>query len=298
MISICIPVYNFKVGKLVNALNQQGKDAGVPFEIIIIDDCSSPKFRKSNKTSCSKYTYILLDENIGRSRIRNLFLKYAKFTNLLFLDCDSVIISNMFLHKYIEEIHTPGFKVVCGGLVCYRNEPPRKFRLRWKYGSIRESCKHTIRNQDPFQYFKNSNFLIEVEILRKIKFDERIAGYGHEDTLFAYKLMKNEIRVKHIENPVLHACKETNSEFLEKTENSIFNLVEILNYVDYDKEFINHVKILKVSNQLSRMYLNIFVKISFIIFKSALKFLLRKGFGGLRALDFYKLGLLKKITPR
>ena len=90
MISICIPVYNFNITSLVNELSNQVNSLNIPCEIIVIDDCSE-NFKRINKIECEKHTYIELSENIGRARIRNLFLKYAKYEYLLFLDCDSLV---------------------------------------------------------------------------------------------------------------------------------------------------------------------------------------------------------------
>jgi len=56
-------------------------------------------FKKINENVCRKEIYIQLDNNIGRAKIRNLFLKYAKYDYLLFLDCDTFIISDDFVAK-------------------------------------------------------------------------------------------------------------------------------------------------------------------------------------------------------
>ena len=93
MLSVCIPVYNFNVTSLVEELSKQVRNLEVQVEIIIIDDCSLEAFRQVNEKACSRETYIKLSENIGRSKIRNLFLEHAANEYLLFLDCDSVVIS-------------------------------------------------------------------------------------------------------------------------------------------------------------------------------------------------------------
>ncbi|MBE9467545.1 MAG: glycosyltransferase [Bacteroidetes bacterium] len=65
MISICIPIYNFNVVNLVNELVRQGKTLNKESEIILIDDCSSTKFRQINELVCKKVKYISLNKNIG-----------------------------------------------------------------------------------------------------------------------------------------------------------------------------------------------------------------------------------------
>ena len=40
MISILIPTYNYNVFPLVKEAHHQGEKAGIPFEILVYDDCS------------------------------------------------------------------------------------------------------------------------------------------------------------------------------------------------------------------------------------------------------------------
>ena len=56
---------------------------------------------------------------------------------------------------------------------------------------------------------------------KKISFNERLSGYGHEDTLFGYELNKNNIQIHHIDNPVLNGHLDTNEAFLLKTEEGL-----------------------------------------------------------------------------
>ena len=74
MISVCIPVFQVEVERLVNELNNQIQNLEV--EIILIDDASDTWIREKN-TDLKVDKYIQLHQNIGRSKIRNLFLKYS-----------------------------------------------------------------------------------------------------------------------------------------------------------------------------------------------------------------------------
>lgn len=249
----------------------------------------------SNEKACRDHTCILLEENIGRSKIRNLFLNYANYDKLLFLDCDSAIISNEFLENYIKEAILNNSGVIYGGLVNDKTEPPRERRLRWKYGIIREGGKASIRERWPYRYFRGNNFLVDRKILEAIKFDEKIVEYGYEDTLFAYRLMKTGIQVRHIDNPVLHSCNEENAEFLRKSEKSVENLVSIIGYAGYDEEFMGNIRLLRVFKRIRKLKLCSIVDLSFMLLNPWLKILLTKGFAGLWLLDFYKLGHLNRI---
>jgi glycosyltransferase involved in cell wall biosynthesis len=273
MITICIPIYNFNVTPLINELSQQAKRVNVPYEIILIDDCSSEEFKQINEQACKKEVYIQLDKNIGRAKIRNLFLKYAKYDNLLFLDCDALIISKDFVSKYIESIRQNKYSIICGGRIYDNTRPGRNQMLRWKYGIKKESQPYNIRILSPNKSFMTNNFLINRKIFEQIQFDERITEYGHEDTLFGYMLKKKGIGITHIDNPVLNGDIENNAEYLGKTEKGIINLIYILSYVDHDNDFIRDVTILNFYKKINAKKLTSLIHVVFICFKPLLKFL-------------------------
>ncbi len=300
MISICIPVYNFNVSQLLYELELQSKNINSQIEIILIDDCSSEEFKIINESSCKKHTYIELKKNIGRAKIRNLFLKYAQFENLLFIDCDSLIVSKEFLSAYLFAIENEN--IICGGTVYTQLRPAKNKILRWKYGMKKESQSFVARNLKPNKSFMTNNFLIGKKILANIKFDERLNDYGHEDTLFGFELKKKNINIKHIENPVMHNHIEDNAEYLQKTEKAIINLISILKYVDFDKDFISDVALLHFYENINPKKITGIIHFFFICFKPLIKFLLIKGYVFLWLFDFYKLGFfiqtLKKQTTQ
>jgi len=286
MISICIPIYNFDIAPLINELSKQALSLEEAYEIILIDDASQ-LFKEKNRIGAQGHTLIELNENVGRAKIRNLFLEHTSFNYLLFLDCDSLICESDFLQKYIDEIaQQPA--VVCGGRI-YRNHPPTKERLlRWKYGVQRESQSAESRRSAPNQSFMTNNFLIQKEVLEAIKFDERIANYGHEDTLFGYELKKKGIEITHIANPILNGDLEENAVYLNKTKEGIVNLVKILNFFDYEEGLIKDVKLLKANFQL-RPFKKL-ILFFFHRFHSNIYERLRSGKVNLYLFDFYKLG--------
>ena len=156
MITICLPVYNFNISTLIKELSKQVKLLNVSYQIIVIDD-KSDQYTAINKNVCKDFTFIELPNNIGRSKIRNLFLNFAQYDYLLFIDCDSLIASHDFLSNYIEVIKNAP-KVVCGGRLYESKCPDRNNRLCWKYGIQRESKPSDIRNKYPNQSFMTKNF--------------------------------------------------------------------------------------------------------------------------------------------
>lgn len=290
MISICIPIYNFDVSELVANLSLQSKSVDIPIEIILIDDASNPAFKALNENFCKQHVYIPLVKNIGRAAIRNLFLSYAKYPYLLFLDCDVIIYSDDFLSNYIKTIQKETNQLVYGGRIYSKSLPERNQMLRWKYGVKKESKPVNIRNQHPNKSFMTNNFIIEKRLFDTIKFDERLVGYGHEDTLFGFELKKRNIKITHIDNPVMDGDLQENRKYIEATEKAISNLIRILKITNYDKDFINDVELLRIYYKFYGV--RHLIKFVFIVLKPILKLSLSAGYVNLYIFDFYKLGNL------
>ena len=292
MLSVCIPVFNCDVSQLVDKINYQADNQKIEFEIILIDDCSNFEFKVKNKslTQINSVKYIQLENNIGRSKIRNLFLKYVSFNNLLFLDCDSQVLTENFVEIYINEIKK-GEKIICGGRIYNTEKPQLNNFLRWNYGIHRECIPAEIRKKNPYQSFMTNNFIVHKTILEQIKFNEKLSDYGHEDTLFGYQLKQNKLKVSHIKNPVNHLFTETNEEFLDKTKQGIRNLIFIQKGIgNYD--FISEVKILKFYSKIKKYYLKIPFQVLLYLTKPLVYFPLKKYGRGLLLFDIYKISIL------
>ncbi|MBK5269856.1 MAG: glycosyltransferase family 2 protein [Bacteroidia bacterium] len=295
MLSVCIPVFNNDITKLVHDLQLQFPAEA---EIILIDDCSDDSFKTQYRNlQNEKIRVVLLNENIGRARIRNLFLKFAQYDNLLFLDSDSMIVQSDFLKKYIKCIQN-NYAVVCGGRIYSTKIEDKKYLLHWKYGVTRESKTEGVRNLQPYRSFMTNNFMIQKKVFQQIHFNDKLTGYGHEDTLIGFELMKAGIRIEHINNPVLHGQLETNKEFLEKTKSSISNLLLILKEVDNDPDFINNVSLLKTFFHFRKKGLYPILYILSPLFIPIVTFIIRSGFINLRLFDLYKLLVLSRMYSK
>lgn len=294
MLSVCIPIYNTDVCALVEGLLKQASSLDVACEVVLIDDCSERFTEENSRLAGINVSYSRLNENIGRSRTRNRFVDGAKYDYLLFLDCDSVLVSPNFLSAYVAEAKK-GERVVCGGRVYTKEPPSQDTILHWTYGVERESKPATVRAQNPNRSFMTNNFMVKKEVLQAIKFDERLSGYGHEDTLFGYELKKNNISIKHIENPVLHGELQTNIEFLEKSEQAIDNLKKVLEFVNYDKTFIEDVTLLRHYYKLKGNLMLFVIKVLFGLRKSGLRKRFLNGYTNMSAFSFYKLGYLAAL---
>lgn len=297
MLSICIPIYNFDVRTLVGDLAQQMSILEQPCELILIDDKSTDAYREINREECSKHLYIELDENIGRSRIRNLFLKYARYDYLLFLDCD-VGVRTDFLAIYCDYFLHHTCDVIFGGLQSDSHKPLASQKLRWKYGNKRESVGSDVREKSPYKFFKTCNFIIKKSVLDEIRFNEKIVGYGHEDTLFAIELEKHKKSIAHIDNAVSHNSNETNQEFLEKTKKSAENLVFIFAHNSNKEDIVLFSKLLYTHFELRKNRILWMFKVFYFCFGIIIEKLLKSGLGNLFLFDIYKLNCLHKAMKK
>ena len=264
MISICIPIYNFDVRELVQDLISQVDN---DIEIILIDDASTNNSIKQVNRDLieDRVVFIELEENIGRSRIRNLFLKYAKNEFLLFLDCDSKIINNQYVKLYKNKLK-PSTQLVCGGRVYDTICPSESQTLRWKYGISRESKTADERKQQPNKSFMTNNFLINRNLFIDNPFDERLTQYGHEDTLLGIELDKKGVKIDHVENPILNIDIETNEVFMIKTEQAIDNLIDIVGFYSDKNALIESISLLKIIQKIEQFRLKWIFRLFYKLF--------------------------------
>lgn len=289
MISVCIPVYNSDVRSLVTALLEQAQHLSTAIEIIVIDDCSSNETKQLNAVLASKISYIENKKNQGRARIRNQFFEIATLPFLLFIDGDSQIISDNFIKNYLDFIENNEIEVLCGASIYQKNKPDRNHLLRWKYSIVRESKSLQERLKNPSLGFKTNNFLIRKTLFEKVKFNESLIGYGHEDTLFGFELAQNKVTVQHIDNPVLNKNLDDNSTFLAKTNEGLKSLLQVLEIIQHNEEFTKNIQLIRIHTHLKK---NPFLKFLLSISMLSLPLLtlcLKKGFFTLRMFDLYKL---------
>lgn len=292
MISICVPIYNHCVVPLVQQLaDQMGHlQASERCEIVCIDDHSSEPFLSQNIGIGNVATYVLLEENIGRARIRNAFLEHAKGDWMLFLDNDSILPDD-FLNRYLPYT-ADRYDVVVGGRVYDSRSDDRLHHLRYLYGTQVESRPASERSRNPYKSFMTNNFMIRRSVFERILFDTRLDKYGHEDTLFGYRLEENKVPILHIVNPVVNGYVETNDEFLQKTVEGVESLATIYGFMQGDSRFCQSVRLLKAYGMVKRYGLVKPVYRAFAKRRAAMEQRFSEGTGfTVRQFNFYKLGL-------
>lgn len=290
MISVCIPVFNYDVRPLVRALAAQKNDVDAEVEIICIDDCSTDDSFSLNSETGNLCRWIRLEENIGRARIRNKFLKYASGEWMLFLDNDGIIPEG-FLQRYVNVLNDD-VQVVVGGRVYDRRDNDEAHALRYRYGVQVESRSSADRSRNPYRSFMTNNFLIRREVLQRIRFDERLTGYGHEDTLFGFRLLQQGVPILHVDNAVVNADVEENSVFLAKSEEGVCSLAQVYLFMCGDVSFCQTVRLLSVYRHLQRLHLTGLAYGPFRLLRRPLRehFLVGKYFS-ISEFNYYKLGL-------
>ncbi len=257
-LSICIPVYNRDVRKLVGDLSRQAQALDCAYEIVIADDHSTLYTQENRELSTQKNVrYLEREENVGRSKIRNYLVKESRYAHLIMMDCDVEIASEQYLKKYLEVTNKD---IVCGGCTYHVQKPEKKFLLRWKYGKATEERSAKERRKEPNKSFTPFNFMTQKSILEKIPFNESIKKYGHEDTLLGCDLEKAGIEINHIDNALFHLGLDDTDTFLRKTEEAIKNM-QYLARESEDKELIERsFNLIRFYNQLKRWHLTKEVK--------------------------------------
>lgn len=282
MISILIPVYNYDVTALVKSILISADKANIPYQVIVMDDFSNQKFRATNADigQMMHVNYIELSENIGRSKIRNKLAKLARYKKLIFLDCDSELLNDQYIPKYLSHINK---SIVYGGRAYSNQRPLLEYILHWKYGREVEALSLAERIKNPVMSFLTNNFMCDAKVFDKFQFNEEITSYGYEDLAFSFSLSKLGYSIDHIENPIVHIGLDKNESFLEKQKNAIKSL-EFL----HRKNLIPETKLIKTYHLLQNVFLTgLFDKFNINIKAKLVKNLLSKN------PKIYQLQLLK-----
>jgi GT2 family glycosyltransferase len=232
------------------------------------------------------------EKNIGRAAIRNKLALEAKGDYFLFIDADVMIpgTADAYITKWLPFIEKS--KVICGGTLYHESPPgdPDKL-LRWMYGRHREQKSAAERNKHPHAGFSTFNVLIDRNIFSKIRFNEELKQYGHEDTLLGYQLKKAGINVLHIENGLLHEGLETNRDFLIKTRLGIENLSKLYDKVTDKGSFSETVMLLKIYDKLKYFGMTRILAAVFIKYRDRMERRLDSGKISLLLFGFYKMSM-------
>jgi len=292
-ISILIPVNDYDIVALVHNMRSALDKVPEFCEIIIGDDGSSLEYREKYKQLEGENVRLVISEkNIGRAAIRNRLALEAKGEFLLFIDADTMLqgTAEAYMLKWLPSLSIS--KVVCGGTLYHDSPPgdPDKL-LRWKYGRSREQKKAVERNKHPHAAFSTFNVLIDKAVFSRIRFNEELKQYGHEDTLLGYQLKKAGIGILHIDNGLVHEGLESNKDFLTKTKHGIENLSMLYDNVTDKRAFSETVRLLKFYNRLKYFRVTLILAGIFIRYRERMEIRLDSSKISLLLFDFYKISM-------
>jgi len=291
MLSILIPTYNYNITNLVADLYHQAIGINIDFEIIIMEDGSTLHLEENKVMDEFEFCrHIVLNENIGRSAVRNKLADEALYDHLLFIDCDAEVCSENFIEKY--RTYCKEECVVIGGTVYDPKENDRRYSLRLAYGRQREARSAMERSkEDTYHNFATFNFLISKTLFNQVRFDESIRGYGHEDTLFGHQLHELGCKFIQIENPLIHKGLDDNPTFLRKTEEGARNLYRLYKTGRYPF-LVDESKLLNTFVRIYKTGLTRLLSTLFQVIKPYMQYKLSGSVPSLRLYDVYKLLLL------
>ena len=282
-LSILIPTYNTSCLSLVRELHSK---LPADCEILVGDDGSNnADIRTENRRieAMRGVTYWESAENLGRARIRNRLAEMAHGEYLLFIDSDAQVQRTDFVEKYLQCL--PTLAVVCGGTLHPDTLPSPMVSLRWRY---EKSCEPRFtterRNEHPYQSLSTFNILIPKSVALAHPFDENIRQYGYEDTLLGRILEEADIKVYHIDNPLIHLGLDDNKHFLQKTEEAMRTLYDLGEKMDGLSNLLN------IYRKLQRLHLIGLVRITYSISRPLLRRNLLGSRPSVRLFNFYKLG--------
>ena len=139
--------------------------------------------------------------------------------------------------------------------------------------------------------FSTFNVLIEKSIFSKLRFNEELKQYGHEDTLFSYQLLKAGIKILHIDNGLIHEGLESNHDYLNKTKLGIENLSRLYDKVTDKKTFSSSVPMLRIYKFLRFLRIPRLLAWIFIRFRERMEIKIDASNPSLELFAFYKVSM-------
>lgn len=290
-ISILLPTYNDRCAELAGALHRQAEkireSSGGTFEyeVLVGDDGSTDEAVITENEGINKLPrcrYIRRGRNEGRSAIRNFLASQARYEQLLFIDGDMKMGGDDYLSNYVN---APECDVIYGGYVIKEDDGLLKHNLRYIYerGNRANSCAEERRKR-PYSNFNTKNFLVWKSVFTAFPLDERFRRYGYEDVFWGKTMMKKDLEIMHIDNPLVVENFESNVDFLAKTEEGLDTLYE------FRDELRSFSDVISAAEKVGKLHLKGLFKAFFKRFGGSLKSRLTGNKPSIFLFNVYKLG--------
>lgn len=287
-LSILLPTYCCRCVELVKALHAQCEAVeGLLYEIVVADDGTPEKAYIAENREIERLPnvrYIVREENVGRSRIRNFLVGEARYEWVLFIDGDLALDNSLYIRNYLQtegDLIVGGIEIIADGND--EDGTPLCGNLRWKAEQAHVG-KNSAAYRREHALELHTNFLVRRRDLTAHPFDESFSRYGYEDVMLGKTLVRAGLRVVHIDNPVTFAHYESNARFLHKTEEALTTLHE-------NRERLRDVNhLLPLAQRLERWRITPLLHLSYKILKHALRKNLLGNNPSIFVFNMYKLG--------
>ncbi|MHA7941660.1 glycosyltransferase family 2 protein [Formosa sp. 3Alg 14/1] len=289
MLSVLIPIYNYNVVNLVQNLHKQLMQGNYAFEIICLDDASANEFVLANsKIETLEFTSLIKSTtNNGRTKTRQLLSQASKYDWLLFLDADTMPVSETFISQYLTAI-TEEYEAVFGGFSYHKKKPSSAYILRWEYGRKKEEINASIRNTNPYKIIISANFLIKKSIFETLNSLVKHKVYGL-DNYFGALLKNHNVKVLHINNPVYHLGLEKNEVYLNKLKSAAHTLLLL---VKQDKMKTHNNDLLSLFMFLKKTKLSFVLSKFYRAFNKQMEMNLCGNTPSIKILQFYRISYM------
>ena len=249
LISVVVPFYNTSPRTLLAHLARCRIPAGTTVEVLFADDGSADPKHSAELVAAAEAvglptSVLVLANNRGRSRVRNLLATTARGDYVLFIDCDMRLPSTEFLAAYLAVVASGTADVAYGG---FRMAPhvvppddftpaaeparpagddaptPRRRDGLHAYFGRRANCLATnTRRSDPERHTFTNNLLVRRSVALAHSFDEGFRGWGWEDVEWALTVAEHRAIVQ-VDNPVVDPANDRAEQIVRKFEESVGN---------------------------------------------------------------------------
>jgi len=199
--SIVIPTYN-REKFIIQTLNSVLQQKYSPYEIIIVDDCSTDNTESILQpfVESGKVRYIKHDRNYERSRSRNTGMENATGDFVLLLDSDDLMYPNNLSDAAIFVKNNPESK-------CFHNlyelvDIDGKVVRKYKFPSLKNQIKAIASGN----FMSNNGNFIHREIYQKYRLDHERPLIGVEDWEFWLRILADYKlgRIPSVNGAILH----------------------------------------------------------------------------------------------
>jgi len=193
---------------LVGSINSVLSQTLVPFEIIVVDDCSNADYQTVlSSFAQEKITYIKLPERSGANAARNKGIDISSGDIIAFLDDDDIWCED-FLQKHSDALNSGASAVICGHKVL---ESEHEISINSADFVTEDELRHGNR------FSGMSGFSAKSEVMRKHQFDVSLKN-GQDWDLFV-RIACDDLVFKNIKEALFLYRKGTPDGITSKAKN-------------------------------------------------------------------------------